>query len=182
VVSKFTPKINNMLKTKNGKNIEKPVLILSLLPSIPVKSPKEVNNLNRFFKKKTIVSNRKRQGSKSYAQASSIGNVVRETLKIKEMFPKLQASKIKNIQKIIHRGKKPKPCINITIKSPLHKQVIISMNDENKNEFMKNLSDHIININWLLKNIKSKCKVDYIRLKKSSVIIVTNKIASALDL
>ena len=98
------------------------------------------------------------------------------------MFPKLQASKIKNIQKIIHRGKKPKPCINITIKSPLHKQVIISMNDENKNEFMKNLSDHIININWLLKNIKSKCKVDYIRLKKSSVIIVTNKIASALDL
>jgi len=99
VMSKFTPKINDMLKTKNGKNIEKPVLISSLLPHIPAKSPKEVNNLNRFFKKKTIVPNRKEQGSKSYTQASSIENVARETLKIKEIFPKLQASKIKNIQK-----------------------------------------------------------------------------------
>ena len=63
MVSKFTPKINNILKTKNGKNIEKPVLISSLLPPIPAKSSKEVNNLNRFFKNKTIVSNRKRQGS-----------------------------------------------------------------------------------------------------------------------
>jgi len=158
------------------------VLISSLLPPIPAKLPKEVNNLNRFFKKKTIVSNGKRQGSKSYAQTSSIGNVVREILKIKEMFQKLQASKIKNIQKIIHRGNKPKLCINMTIKGSSHKQVIISMNDENKNEFMKNLSDYIININRLLKNIKSKCKVDYIRLEKSSVIIVTDKIASALNL
>jgi len=56
---KFTPKINDMLKTKNGKNIEKPVSILSLLPPILAKLLKEVNNLNRFFKKKTIVSNGK---------------------------------------------------------------------------------------------------------------------------
>ena len=56
------------------------------------------------------------------------------------------------------------------------------MNDENKNEFMKNLSNHVININRLLKNIKSECKADYIRSEKSSVIIVTDKIASALDL
>jgi len=52
----FMPKINNMLKTKN---IEKLASISSLPPPIPAKLPKEVNNLNRFFKKKTIVSNRK---------------------------------------------------------------------------------------------------------------------------
>jgi len=59
MVLQFMPKINNMLKTENSKNIEKLASISSLPPPIPAKLPKEVNNLNRFFKKKTIVSNRK---------------------------------------------------------------------------------------------------------------------------
>ena len=171
-----------MLKTKNGKNIEKLASILSLRPPISAKLPKEVNNLNRFFKKKTIVLNGKEQGSKSYTQASSIGNVAKEALKIKETFLKLQASKIKNIQKIIHRSNKLKPCINMTMKSPSYKQVIVPMNNENKNEFIKNSSNYVININRLLKNIKSKYKADYIKSEKSSIVIVTDKIASALDL
>jgi len=54
VASKFTPKINNMLKTKNGKNIKKPASILSLPPPISAKLPKEVNNLNRFSKRKLL--------------------------------------------------------------------------------------------------------------------------------
>jgi len=66
--------------------------------------------------------------------------------------------------------------------TPDNKQVIVFMNDKNKNEFMKNLSNYVININRLLKNIKSECKADYIRSEKSSVVIVTDKIASALDL
>ena len=45
-----------------------------------------------------------------------------------------------------------------------------------------NSSNYIININRLLKNIKSECKVNYIGSEKSSVVIVTNKITSALDL
>jgi len=89
VALKFMPKINNMLKAKNSKNIKKLALISSLLSFILAKLPKEVNNLNRFFKKKTIVPNEKEQGSKSYAQASSIGNIAKEFLKIKEIFPKL---------------------------------------------------------------------------------------------
>ena len=48
-----------MLKIKNSKNIEKSELLSSLPPPILAKSPKEVNNLNKFFKKKTIVSNGK---------------------------------------------------------------------------------------------------------------------------
>ena len=34
----------------------------------------------------------------------------------------------------------------MTMKSPSYKQIIIPMNNENKNEFMKNSSDYIINI------------------------------------
>ena len=121
-------------KSKNAKNIEKLVLISSLLSPILAKLPKEVNNLNRFFKKKAIVPNRQEQGSKSYAQALLIRNVVKEVLKIKKTFLKLQASKIENIQKIIHESNKPKPYINMTTKSLSHKQVIVPMNNENKNE------------------------------------------------
>ena len=57
MVSKFIPKINSILKTKNSKNIEKLSLTSSLLPPIPAKLPKEVNNLNKFFKKRTNVPN-----------------------------------------------------------------------------------------------------------------------------
>jgi len=56
------------------------------------------------------------------------------------------------------------------------------MNNQNRNKFIKNSSNYVININRLLKNIKFKCKVDYIRSEKSSIIIVTDKITSALDL
>jgi len=70
----------------------------------------------------------------------------------------------------------------MTMKGLLCKQVIIFLNNENKDEFMINLSDYIININKLFKNIKSKCKADYIRSEKSSIVIVTDKIASALNL
>ena len=47
---------------------------------------------------------------------------------------------------------------------------------------MSSFSDHIINIIRLLKNIKSKYKADYIRIEKLGIIIVTDKVTSALDL
>ena len=44
------------------------------------------------------------------------------TLKIKEMFLKLQNQKIDQIQKIINGGEsKPDLCINMTTKGPSHK-------------------------------------------------------------
>jgi len=112
----------------------------------------------------------------------SSGNNTREVLKIKEVFLNLQSNKIENIQKIINRGNKPKPCLNITIKGLSHKQVIIPMDSDNMVKFISNSSDYIININKLLKNIKSKCKTNYIRAGKSGIIIVTNKVTSPLDL
>jgi len=89
-------------------------------------------------------------------------NNTRKFLKIKKMFSNLQEKKFENIQKIINRGDKPKPRLNITTKESSRKQVIIPMNSDNIIKFMLNSSDYITNINRLLKNIKSDCKVNYI--------------------
>ena len=70
----------------------------------------------------------------------------------------------------------------MTMKGLSHKQVIIPINNDNMVKFMSNFSNYIININRFLKNIKLECKVDYIRVDKSCIIIITNKVTSALDL
>ena len=48
---------------------------------------------------------------------------------------------------MIKGNRKPKPQINIITKSPSRKQIIISMNDANKKNFMEKSSVHITNIN-----------------------------------
>jgi len=103
-------------------------------------------------------------------------------LKIKEVFLNFQSNKIENIQKIINRGDKPKSHFNMTTKGPSHKQVIVPIDSDNMLKFMSSSSNYIININRLLKNIKSECKADYIRAEKSGIIIVTNKVMLLLDL
>jgi len=67
----------------------------------------------------------------------------------------------------------------MTTKGPLCKQIIVPMNSDNMVKFMSSSSDYIININRLLKNIKSECKANYIRIEKSGIIIVTDKVVSA---
>jgi len=64
----------------------------------------------------------------------------------------------------------------MTTKGPLYKQVIILIDSNNIVKFMSNSSNHVINIDRLLKNIKSECKTDYIRAEKSGIIIVTDKV------
>jgi len=101
-----------------GKNTVKLVTISLLPPPIPAKSPKEVNEISKYFKKKPAP-----QQKKSYAQASSptnTTNIARNTLKIKEMFPNLKDHKIEQIQKIISNVEKPKPRsrLNMTTKGP----------------------------------------------------------------
>ena len=56
------------------------------------------------------------------------------------------------------------------------------MDSNNIVKFMSSSSNYIININRLLKNIKSEYKADYIRTEKSGIIIVTDKVMSPLDL
>ena len=93
---------------------------------------------------------------------SSSSNSTRETLKIKEAFSKLQNKKIENIQKIISSENKTKPKLNMIIKRPSRKQVIVSMNPENIRNFIKELSTHVTNINKALKNIKSDIMADFV--------------------
>ena len=108
--------------------------------------------------------------------SSANTNTARE---IKEAFSNLQ---IENIQKIISGESKPKLKLNMTTKGPSRKQVIVPMNLDNANKFMKDLSTHITNINRALKNIKSDVMADFICIENRGVVIITNKITEALDL
>jgi len=103
-------------------------------------------------------------------------------LKIKEAFPSLQNKKIEIVQKIISGSEKPKPRINMTTKGPSRKRVIVPMKINSTNNFIKDSSTHVININRALKNIKSNVMVDFICSDNKGIVIATNNIASPSDL
>ena len=56
------------------------------------------------------------------------------------------------------------------------------MNATNTNNFMKDSSTYITNINRVLKNIKLEVMADFIHMEKSGLVITTNKVASNLNL
>ena len=58
-MSKFTPKINNILKNKDSKKTEKPASISSLPPSIPVKLSKKIKDIAKYFKKNENLKDKK---------------------------------------------------------------------------------------------------------------------------
>ena len=64
------------------------------------------------------------------------------------------------------------------IKEPSCKQAIVPIDNDKTVKLMFSSSNHVININRLLKNIKSECKADYIRAEKSGIITVTDKVMS----
>ena len=70
----------------------------------------------------------------------------------------------------------------MTTKRLSRKQIIITMNNKNKLQFMKDSSFHIANINRALKSIKSEIVADFMRVENSRIIITTNKVATFLDL
>jgi len=51
VTLKFTLKINNISKNKDNKETKKLASVSSLPPPIPAKSPKEVKDIAKYFKK-----------------------------------------------------------------------------------------------------------------------------------
>ena len=119
---------------------------------------------------------------KSYVHASMIGSNTKNILKIKEAFPTLKANNIDNIQRMIKGNGKSKLCINMTTKSPSKKQVIIPMNNVNKKDFIEESIAHVTNMNRVLKNIKMEVMVNFVQLDPSETVIMTNKVASPLDL
>ena len=97
-------------------------------------------------------------------------------LKIKESFPTLNAKQINQVNNIVKDNPKPKSCIQITMKKPSRKQIIIPMSSNNNNSVMKNSAVHVANINKLLRNTKSEVSVDYICSDFLGIFIVTNKV------
>ena len=99
----------NINPTKNSKKGEiffnKLASIKKLSLSILAKTLKEVNEISKYFKT-TNSANKNNNAGKSYAHVSKLVSNAREVLKIKKVFPNLQAKKIKNIQKIINSNSK----------------------------------------------------------------------------
>ena len=119
---------------------------------------------------------------KNYMLKHHLLILTRKTLKIKEAFLNLQNKKIENIQKIINSKSKPKLKLNMTTRRLLRKQIIVSINVKNTNNFIKDSSSHVTNINRALKNIKSNVMADFICVENSRVVITTNKVAKTLNL
>ena len=70
----------------------------------------------------------------------------------------------------------------MTTKGPLQKQVIVLMNNNSAINFVKDSSTYAININRVLKNIKSNTMTDFICIDSKGIVITTNTITSSLDL
>jgi len=157
-----------------------------LLPPLPAKSAKEVNVISKYFQnKKPLIENKKKKGSnltKSYSQASKSPATTFDILKIKEAFPALNTKKINQVNNIVKGNPKLKLKIQMTIKGPSRKQVIIPMSKDNINVFMKNSSFHVANINRQLRNTKSEVLIDYIQANPLGITIITSKVCQQSDL
>jgi len=180
-VAKFTPKIQPT--TNKNKIIDKLTLAnIKRIPSpIPAKSQKEVNQISKYFKNIKLDNNTK-QPQKLYTQASKQNISMFEVIKIKEAFPTIGANKIKQINNIVKGNTKAKPHIQMMIKEPSRKHIIISMSSENNMKFMKNSSIHVANMNRSLRNAKSEVLVDFIWSDLLGITVVTNKVSLQLDL
>jgi len=70
----------------------------------------------------------------------------------------------------------------MTTKDLSRKQVIVLMNSDNIKKFMSKSSNHVSNLNRVLKNIKSDIMVNFIHLDPLGIMIITSKVASKSDL
>ena len=82
---------------------------------------------------------------------------------------------------IYNNGVKSKLKLNITTKRSFRKYVIISISEINSKTIVSQANIHVLNINRLLKGIKSEFLADFIYFDNKDIII-TNKAIAALDL
>ena len=96
---KFNPQPRKFPLPSNNKDAAKPTYVSPIPPPIPAKMLKELKEISKYFKKTENPTSKK-----SYAQASSnsinnnnTSSITMNTLKIKEVFPKLSNKKIDSI-------------------------------------------------------------------------------------
>jgi len=170
ISSKFTPRIALSLTQKSNKLASKlvPASIdkTLLLPPLLAKMAKEVNIISKYFQNRNSMNNNKSKDkskiTKSYAQVSKPPANTAEVLKIKKVFPALNTEKIDQVNNIIKGTTKLKLRIQMTIKEPSRKQIIIPISKENVDSFIKNSLPHVTNINRQLRNAKSEILINYI--------------------
>jgi len=108
---------------------------------------------------------------------------VKNIICIKDIFPKLSIKKVIKINNIINNKMgQAKPKINMTIKSPLRKQIIILMNKNNSKVIGNFANFHISNINKCLKKTKLNTIADFIWVEDNRTIITTNKALTTQDM
>ena len=99
VKSKFNLQVSKTLANNKGKKMVKPTYVSSLPLPILAKMPKEVNKISKYFKKVDMLQKKSYTQVSSKSQSFSFLNATMNTLKIKEMFPKLQNKKIDQVQR-----------------------------------------------------------------------------------
>ena len=184
ISAKFTPRsapIRNNIKEKTHTPIPVSIKKVPPLPPLSAKTKSEVNRISKYFKPTSNKPNMDKP-TISYAQASRQSPSTFDVLKIKESFPALNTSQIDRVNNIVKRNSKPKPRIQMTMKSPSRKQIIVPMSRDNSAAFLKNSSAHISNLNRLLGNAKTEVIVDFIRSDSIRLVIATNKVVIQSDL
>ena len=157
----------------------------SKLRPLPAKTAKEINTISKYFHNQKPLNDKSKdrlKPNKSYTQASKNIVSTAEVLKIKKIFPTLNAEKIDQVNNIINGSSKLKSRIQTTTKGPSRKQVIILMSKENVNMFIKNSSLHVLSMNWQFRNAKSEILIDYIWAELLGITVVMNKVAQSSDL
>jgi len=119
ISSKFSPRIVPSPTQKSNKLVFKPTpASINKVPppsSLPAKTAKKVNIILKYFQNKKSLNNNKPKEdpktTKSYTQASKVPVNTAEVLKIKKVFPALNAEKIDQVNNIIKGTVKLKPKI-----------------------------------------------------------------------
>jgi len=168
IKDKFTTKVLILSKGKKANKFlpTKPVeFTKSPLPQLLPRLSKEVLEKSKFHGKNASSKEKKATEIAKLSYVQVLLKNVNNILKIKENFPELSNKKIEELNRsIFNKSEKLKLKINMTTKSPSHKQVIVPMGSDNAKSFMTALSDHIANLNCALKNIKSDLIIDFIHI------------------
>ena len=152
-------------------------------PQLPLRPSKEVLEKSKFYRKNIPGKQNKPANTTKLLYIQVLSKNINNILKIKEIFPKLSNKKIKELNKLIfNNGNKLKPKINMMIKGPSCKQVIISIGSDNSRKFMSLSDDHIANLNHACKGIKSDTIINFIHVDYRGLIITSNKFTSLSDI
>jgi len=185
ILRQFVNKSNNDLD--KDKISIKPTEKKSQSEPTPTPLPKAVHSAPTVFvppplnkkvetitKKALILSNVK----KSYTQASKANILLNidDILHIKEAFLSLSADEVGKMIKAKNSSEgQKKPRINMMMRGPSRKQVIIPMAKLNAELIINSANLHIANINKCQKNTKSDIIADFICITNEGVVITINK-------